>query len=238
MKAEQVAAGDGGGLVVWSLVSMSVFGDGLAAPELGVRLRTDSIAMSRRRLFLFTGAFVTLVLLCSIAYLRGRRSYVTITFRNDSSEIIRSVHIRAFSLIPAATDLGAIAPKQAVKIRLLASGYSGYSITPTFTSGRSFTTEEREALGGYAMTERILDTESLLDWDSFSTIYERSFRDRNGWWLLPVFADAAQLDHERLKKPNKARLDNRWGCSVGHACRNYNPPSRLHAHSRPSGASA
>ena len=25
---------------------------------------------------------------------------------------------------------------------------------------------------------------------------------------------------------NKARLDNRWGCSVGHAFRNFNPLSR------------
>jgi hypothetical protein len=41
-----------------------------------------------------------------------------------------------------------------------------------------------------------------------------------------------------IKKANKARLDNRWGCSVGHACRNFNPPSRLDAHPRPSGASA
>ena len=37
---------------------------------------------------------------------------------------------------------------------------------------------------------------------------------------------------------NKARLDNRWGCSVGRAFRNFNPPSRLDAPSRPSGASA
>ena len=40
------------------------------------------------------------------------------------------------------------------------------------------------------------------------------------------------------RKANKARLDNRWGCSVGHALRNFNPPSRFHAHSRPGGASA
>ena len=39
-------------------------------------------------------------------------------------------------------------------------------------------------------------------------------------------------------KPNKARLDNRWGCSVGHAFRNFNPLSRLNAHPRPSGTSA
>ena len=37
---------------------------------------------------------------------------------------------------------------------------------------------------------------------------------------------------------NKARLDNRWGCSVGHALRNFNSPSRLDARRRPSGASA
>lgn len=148
--------------------------------------------MSRRGLFLFTGAIVTLMVSCSIAYLRGRRTYVTITVRNDSSEIIRSTHIRAFCLIPRVADIGPIAPKQAVTIRLLASGYSGYSITPTFASGRSFTTEEREALEGYAMTERIFDTESLFDRDSFSKIYERAFRSRNGWWLFPVFADSAK----------------------------------------------
>ncbi len=34
---------------------------------------------------------------------------------------------------------------------------------------------------------------------------------------------------------NKARLDNRWGCSVGHASPNFNPPSRLDAHPRPGG---
>jgi hypothetical protein len=39
-------------------------------------------------------------------------------------------------------------------------------------------------------------------------------------------------------RANKARLINRWGCSVGHAFRNFNPPSRLDAHPRPSGASA
>jgi hypothetical protein len=39
-------------------------------------------------------------------------------------------------------------------------------------------------------------------------------------------------------KANKARLDNRWGCSVGHAFRYFNPSSRLDAHPRPSGASA
>jgi hypothetical protein len=39
-------------------------------------------------------------------------------------------------------------------------------------------------------------------------------------------------------KANKARLDNRWGFSVGYALRNFNPISRFDAHSRPSGASA
>ena len=149
--------------------------------------------MSRRSLFLFIGVVVALMVFCSIAYLRERRTYVTITVRNDSSEIIRSAHIRAFSLIPTVTNLGSIAPKQTVTIRLLASGYSGYTITPTFASGRSFTTEGREALGGYAMTERILDTESLLDWDAVSTIYDRAFRYRNGWWLFPVFANSSKL---------------------------------------------
>ena len=37
---------------------------------------------------------------------------------------------------------------------------------------------------------------------------------------------------------HKARLDNRWGCSVGDAFRNFNPFSRSDAHTRPSGASA
>jgi hypothetical protein len=38
-----------------------------------------------------------------------------------------------------------------------------------------------------------------------------------------------------IHKPNKARLVNRWGCSVGHAFRNFNPPFRLDAHPRPGG---
>jgi hypothetical protein len=37
---------------------------------------------------------------------------------------------------------------------------------------------------------------------------------------------------------NKARLDNLWGCSVGHAFRNFNPLSRFGAHPRSCGASA
>jgi hypothetical protein len=37
---------------------------------------------------------------------------------------------------------------------------------------------------------------------------------------------------------HKARLDNRWGCFVGYAFRNFNPPFRFDAHPRPSGASA
>jgi hypothetical protein len=41
-----------------------------------------------------------------------------------------------------------------------------------------------------------------------------------------------------FKRPNKARLDNRWGCFVGHAFRDLNPLSRFNAHPRPSGASA
>ena len=41
-----------------------------------------------------------------------------------------------------------------------------------------------------------------------------------------------------IKKANKARLDNRWGSSVGHAFRRFNSPSRFNAHPRPSGASA
>jgi hypothetical protein len=40
----------------------------------------------------------------------------------------------------------------------------------------------------------------------------------------------------RLKanKANKARLDNLWGCSVGHAFRKFNPLSRFNAHPAPS----
>ena len=37
---------------------------------------------------------------------------------------------------------------------------------------------------------------------------------------------------------NKARLDNRWGCPVGHASRISNSSSRFNAHPRPSGVSA
>jgi len=40
-----------------------------------------------------------------------------------------------------------------------------------------------------------------------------------------------------LQSANKARLDNRWDGSVGYVFRNFNPPSRLDAHPRPSGAS-
>jgi hypothetical protein len=40
-----------------------------------------------------------------------------------------------------------------------------------------------------------------------------------------------------IKKANK-QLDNRWGCSVGHAFRNFNPHSRIDVRRRPSGASA
>jgi len=43
------------------------------------------------------------------------------------------------------------------------------------------------------------------------------------------------IDHT---KANKAWLDNRWGCFVGHAFRHFNPSSCLDAHPRPSGASA
>lgn len=40
------------------------------------------------------------------------------------------------------------------------------------------------------------------------------------------------------QSPNVTRLDNRWVCSVGHASRNFNPPSPFNAHPCPSGASA
>ena len=43
---------------------------------------------------------------------------------------------------------------------------------------------------------------------------------------------------KKTAEPNKARLVNRWGCCVGHAFRIFKLPSRLDAHSRPSGASA
>jgi hypothetical protein len=47
---------------------------------------------------------------------------------------------------------------------------------------------------------------------------------------------ALQMNTDK-RRANKARLDNRWGCSVGHT-RNFNPSSRFDAHLRPSGASA
>jgi hypothetical protein len=34
-------------------------------------------------------------------------------------------------------------------------------------------------------------------------------------------------------RPNKARLDNRRGCSVGHAFRGFDSSSRFDAHPRP-----
>ncbi len=37
----------------------------------------------------------------------------------------------------------------------------------------------------------------------------------------------------RVAALNKARLDNRWGCSLGHAFRSFNPPSRFNAYPRP-----
>lgn len=46
---------------------------------------------------------------------------------------------------------------------------------------------------------------------------------------------AYAMNQSHKPRANKARLDNRWGCSVGQALRNFNPPSRLHAHSRPGG---
>lgn len=50
-----------------------------------------------------------------------------------------------------------------------------------------------------------------------------------------IYRPITSLGHKRA---NKSRLDNRWGCSVGHAFRNFHPPSRFDAHPRPSGASA
>ena len=50
--------------------------------------------------------------------------------------------------------------------------------------------------------------------------------DLNPIWTVPMLGT------------HKARLDNRWGCSVGHAFLNFNPLTRLDAHPRPSGASA
>jgi hypothetical protein len=139
------------------------------------------------RLIALLGVTVIIILMTGILYLRGRRTYVTLRVRNESGEIVRSAHIRGFSLCPRDTDLGQIAPGESVTIRLTASGYSGYSITPTFNSGRTFTSEGREALGGYHMTERINSVESIVEWDRLSTIYERSFQSRYGWLLAPIY---------------------------------------------------
>ena len=133
------------------------------------------------------GVMVVLMLVTGILYLRSRRAYVAIRVRNDSGEVVGSVHIRAFSLSPRDTNLGQISPGESVTIRLSASGYSGYSITPTFDSGRTFTSEEREALGGYHMTERIHSAESIVERDQLSTIYERSFQSQFGWLLAPIY---------------------------------------------------
>jgi hypothetical protein len=46
------------------------------------------------------------------------------------------------------------------------------------------------------------------------------------------------ITHNEPTKANKARLDNRWGCAVGHAFCNFNPPFRFTPTRRPSGASA
>jgi hypothetical protein len=46
------------------------------------------------------------------------------------------------------------------------------------------------------------------------------------------------IQHGDLIKPNKARLDNRWGCSVGEDFRNFNTLYRFADRSRPSDASA
>jgi hypothetical protein len=54
----------------------------------------------------------------------------------------------------------------------------------------------------------------------------------------PVYGKAGMTAIYQQPKANKSRLDNRWGCSVGHAFRNFNPPSRFDAYPRPSGASA
>ena len=39
-------------------------------------------------------------------------------------------------------------------------------------------------------------------------------------------------------RADKARLDNCWVCFVGHAFRDFNPPSRFDAYPRPGGASS
>jgi hypothetical protein len=52
------------------------------------------------------------------------------------------------------------------------------------------------------------------------------------------YYDRNMNDTTTNRKANKARLGNRWGCSVDHAFRKFNPPSRFDAHPRPSGASA
>jgi hypothetical protein len=42
----------------------------------------------------------------------------------------------------------------------------------------------------------------------------------------------------KTQRADKGRLENRWGGSVSHALFNFNPPFYLHAHPRPSDASA
>ena len=54
-------------------------------------------------------------------------------------------------------------------------------------------------------------------------------------WRIPVLGIPTPTLQRRA---NEVLLDNRWGCSVGHAFRDFNPPSRLNAYPRPSGASA
>jgi hypothetical protein len=44
------------------------------------------------------------------------------------------------------------------------------------------------------------------------------------------------MTYDTEPRANKARLDNRWGSTVGQALRNFNPPSRFGAHPRASGA--
>jgi hypothetical protein len=40
--------------------------------------------------------------------------------------------------------------------------------------------------------------------------------------LLTLYPKSGMAYHDQGGLANKARLDNRWGCSVGHAFRNFN----------------
>jgi hypothetical protein len=58
------------------------------------------------------------------------------------------------------------------------------------------------------------------------------------WSKLRREAAAPKAPSTATSTANKERQDDCWGRWVRHACHDFNPPSRLHAHSRPSSASA